>query len=438
MLPNIIIIHAHDLGRHLACYGRVGVATPNLDRLASEGGLFRNAFCVAPQCSPARSALFTGYHPHQNEVLGLTHKGWRMSDPSRHLAMHLHRLGYSTASFGVFHEDDRRGRTPSDYGLDALEVYGAGDGPKIIERVKEFSRDSTKPLYMQIGFFEPHRTPSRKYNERDYMGFIGDYIELDEVTPVEVPRYLRNTEGARREIAEIRSAVAYLDSQVGEILSVLEERKLVENTLLIFTTDHGLALPRAKCTLYDAGLETALIIRYPGNITPGVREEMVSHLDLVPTVLDACSANIPTNFPGRSLLPLLRGEPWRKSSALFGQFTFHTYYDPKRCIRTQTHKLIVNFTDAPAFMDCSQSWRPRSEPYNLSHFVEGSPPVELYDLQNDPWEMQNLANTASVALLQQSLLSELGKWMEQTADPLLHGPIVSFRHEKIIESLHTR
>ena len=438
--PNILLITCHDLGRFLGCYGVPTVQTPHLDALAADGIRATNAFCTAPQCSPSRASLFTGRYPHSNGVLGLTHAdfAWDLHPDERHLGQMLRDAGYATALLGIHHES-RRG-TPAEVaarcGMD--EVQPPMDGETLTDAALGWlSRraDSDRPFYLQLGYHEPHRARAEVRAEPGYMGFLGDYIAPDDALGVTIPPYLRDTAAARAELAELQGAVRALDAAVGRLLTGLRDRGLDEQTLVIFTTDHGLALPRAKCSLYDPGLEVALILRYPARNWRGGRtlESLLSNLDLAPTLLDLLGLPIAPHIQGRSFLAALDGAPHTPRTEIFGEMTYHDYYDPRRCIRTARHKLIVNFSAAPAFMDPSQSWQPRTttvEPPDPA--LAYHPPLELYDLASDPHEWHNLADAAAYADIRRDLLDRLGRWMRETGDPLLAGAVTSPLHRRAV------
>ena len=184
-------------------------------------------------------------------------------------------------------------------------------------------------------------------------------------------------------------------------MAALKELGPGTNTLLIFTTDHGIAMPRAKCALYEPGVQVALLLRLPGRKGWNggiVHKEMISNIDYLPTILELVGVPIPDNVQGRSFAPLLDGKPYPPREEIFTELTYHDYYDPRRAIRTETHKLIVNFTTAPAFMDPSQCWRPPSdvggaaEPCRVAITRTSS----CYDLAKDPWEQNDVAGPAGV------------------------------------------
>lgn len=436
--PNILVITCHDLGRFLGCYGVPTVHTPNLDRLAGDGILFRQAFCAAPQCSPSRASLFTGRYPHSHGVMGLTHDpfGWDLPDSDHHLASILKSAGYATSVFGVSHE----ARSAERCGYDV--AVPPSDWPVVNRHALEHLRRHAageQPFFMHLGYREPHRLPNPA--ESGHMGFLGNHMAPDDQLGVTIPPYIRGEPSARVEMAELQGAVRTLDAAIGEILEALDTLGLAHDTLVVFTTDHGLALPRAKCSLYDPGLEIALILRWSGRGWLGGRSvsSLVSNVDIAPTLLEALGLPVSDTVQGASLMPLLDQEAASVRDCIYGEMTYHEYYDPRRCVRTDRHKLIVNFSTAPSFMDPSQSWRPRTIPVvpedpATSYHV----PVELYDLEADPLEHHNLAGNPLHGDSEARLLGMLSEWMQATDDPLLHGAVPAPAHGKAAAALSQR
>jgi arylsulfatase A-like enzyme len=434
--PNILFLHCHDLGQHLHCYGVEGVQSPNLDRLAAEGVLFENNFCTAPQCSPSRASIFTGRYPHSNGVMGLTHAdfAWDLNPDERHLGQILSDAGYACAGVGVIHETRSGAKRCgfADY-MNASLAKEMADAT--IARLKEFAKNPDTPFYLQAGCVEPHRLPQPDANADQ--GFTGGRLQPDTSHGVTVPPYLRDTEGTRTELAELQGAVRHMDEQMGRVLAAVNESGLDKNTLVIFATDHGIAMPRAKCSLYEPGLRTSFMLRYPprDGWHGGIRhKQMISNIDCLPTVLDAVGVPVPGNVHGRSLAPLMDGRSYTQRDRIFGEITYHDYYDPRRSVRTASHKLIVNFSSAPAFMDPSQSWRPRADtvaPPN--HALAYHAPYEFYDLTRDPWERNDLSdvsrNPAYAAPLE-DLRKQLAEHLQTTRDPILNGAVTPPLHRR--------
>jgi len=436
--PNVLIFHCHDLGQFSHCYGVETVRTPHLDAFAAEGVRFSRSFCTAPQCSPSRASIFTGRYPHNNGVMGLTHShfAWDLYPEERHLGEILRDAGYTTMGIGIIHET-RSG--PERCGLEDYlpRAFAVDVVDQAIERLTHLAGNSDRPFYMQAGCIEPHRLATT--GVEDPMGFIGNHLQPDTTLGVSVPGYLRDTEGTRTEIAELQGAVHHLDEQFGRLMAAVRELKLEKNTLLIFTTDHGMALPRAKCSLYEPGLLVAFMLRYaPRDGWHGgrVMDEMISNIDYLPTILELVGLPAPTNVQGRSLVPLLDGDDYAPRDAIFGEMTYHDYHDPRRSLRTETHKLIVNFTTAPYFMDPSQSWRPRSDtifppsPARMKH-----PTVELYDLRDDPFELHDIAEEPSQVDVLKEMLARLHRHLVKTEDPILEGPVLSPAHRNAVALL---
>lgn len=439
---NLLVLHCHDLGRFLGTYGVDSVCTPHLDALASEGTVFDAAYATSPHCSPARASLFTGEDPQRHGVLGLTHNpfNWDLNDPSQHLAHHLHSEGFFTELIGVHHEsrefsDDR---VAERLGFDRVRTGGLRD--VVVERAIEALRgaaEDSRRFYLQVGFHEPHRTPSPR-DDAGIMGFLADGVDPDSSRGVHVPAYLRDTAEARAEIAELQGAVRAMDQGVGQILSGLAELGLADDTLVVFTTDHGVALPRAKCTLYDAGTGVALMLRVPGRDRWKGRRvtSLVSHTDVVPTVCELLGTSLSTPRDGSSFVATVEhGTTVREM--VFTQLSHHTYDDPKRSIRTPDWNLIVNFSNAPVAMDPTQSWMHRSLPTDLAGpSVRSSPVLELYDLRNDPDELTNRSADPHLEPVVGRLADELLDWMRRTDDPLLEPAPASPRLTAALDALH--
>lgn len=415
--PNILLITCHDLGRHLGCYGIETVRTPHLDGLAGDGVRFERVYCVAPGCSPSRAALATGRYPHSNGVMGLAHEpfGWDLAPGERHIAELLCASGYESHLFGLQHVTTRVERLGFTY------VHERGLAPVVSAQVASFMHGPRPavPLYIEVNLEEPHRP----YDQGG--------VEPDVSQGVTVPEYLPNNAEAREEMAALQGAIHQADQAVGVILAGLHDSALADTTWVVFTTDHGIAMPRAKCTLYDPGIEVALIIRPPdGNILgERVATEMISNIDLLPTLLAAVDMPVPAQVQGRSFLPLLRGEPYSARDAVYAEKTYHSYYDPMRAIRTDRYKLIRNFETAfavevPGDVQKGSTFRSSVERYS----GEVHPGIELYDLAADPPEEHNMAEDAGLIELRRELHEQLLGWMRETEDPLLLGPVPSPAH----------
>ena len=426
---DVVVMTTHDLGRHLHCYGVGSVISPNLDGLAAGGVRFDRAFATAPQCSSSRASLATGLYPHNNGVMGLAHEGfdWELDPDVQHAAAVLSRAGFETHLFGSQHVSMHPDRLGFDHFHSPGHEHGNASGQIIAAAVEQVLEKSPgdRRLYLEVNFEETHRP---------YPSIDLPHVES---AAVYVPAYLPPGPAAQEELHRLNAAIKAMDAAAGRVFTALDKAGRAERTLLVFTTDHGLAMPRAKCTLYDPGLEIALIVRWPeGDYGAGVaRPEMVSNIDVLPTILEAAGASIPVGVQGRSLLPLLNSEPYEPRDAIFAEKTFHSYYDPMRCIRTQHHKYIRNFESAFAVEvpgDIQQGAIFRSDPSRYSADRAGV--VELYDLDSDPLEQHNLAGSPGHRSVEERLGGELWSWMRETKDPLLEGPVASPRYRQAMDS----
>jgi arylsulfatase A-like enzyme len=426
-MTDLIIIDCHDLGRHLGCYGHATLTSPALDRLAGDGMRFANSFCTAPQCSPSRATLYTGRYAHANGMFGLAHDpfNWRLHDDEIYLPRYFQRAGYETALIGGQHVTASDREATQRLGFDHVSL--SRDAAQITAEAAAFIRGPhARPYYLHIGFYETHRDETG--------GFT--HTPPDMQKGIAVPPYLPNTPEAQQEFAAFQGAVRRLDAAVGAIAAALDDADRFRDTWLIFTTDHGIAMPRAKCTMYDPGIETALIMRAPpfGLVGGRVIDALISHVDLVPTVLEAFGLPIPAGLHGRSYWALLQGRPYTARTHLFAEKTYHTAYEPQRALRTERYKLIVNLEvdiiNVPADIQHSPIY-----PQMIPELTQERPPVELYDLAADPLEKHNLADQPDLTAIRQELLGTLYAWMRDTGDPILNGPIPSPYYHRAIDLL---
>ncbi len=415
-LPNIVMITTHDIGQQLHCYGARTVQSENLDQLAQRGVRFSHAFSTAPQCSPARAALATGRYPHANGVMGLAHDefAWHLPPSETHLAEHLQHVGYQTVLYGLQHVTS----TAKVRKLGFEEAYTDDTRTTVADRVVEWiegygQKPFRKPFYLEIGFADTH-TPWNTH--------LPDWTK-----GTERPRWLPPYPGSDAEMAAFQGQVFAVDRAVGKIVQALETHGLLNNTWLIFTSDHGVALPRAKGTLYDPGIEIPLIMFWPhGGIDGGrVWPSLVSHVDVVPTILDALGLVQHDQLQGQSLWPLLTGKSYVERKEIFAEKTYHTTYDPIRAIRTPTHKFIMHFNtydiaDVTIDGKASGSFNVLREELTRQHQY-----VELYNLVEDPLERVNIAFEDVSRMVVMELMQRLRDWMEATDDPLLHGMVSS-------------
>ena len=406
--PNILYIHSHDTGRYIQPYGHA-VSTPNIQRLAEGGVLFRQAFCANPTCSPSRASLLTGKWAHTCGMLGLVNRGFSMSDYSQHIVHTLRDgVGYHSVLGGLQHV----AKDPAQIGYDRI-LEGERSTENIVGRTVEFLRQAPpQPFFLDVGFFVTHR-------------------EFPKPGPDEDPRYclppapIPDTPENRYDMAAYKASARILDNSIGEVLEVLDASGLGENTLVICTTDHGLAFPGMKCHLTDHGIGVMLIMRGPGGFTDGkVCDAMVSHINVLPTICDLLDIAAPEGVQGSSMMPLIRGEVEAIHDEIFAEVNYHAAYEPQRAIRTQRWKYIRRYSDRqkPVLPNCDAS---PSKDVWVRHGWQDRyvAPEQLYDLIFDPNETHNLVDDSTMTSVLEDMRHRLDQWMLETDDPLLYGPV---------------
>lgn len=412
--PNIIYIHSHDTGRYIQPYGHA-VPTPNLQRLAQEGVLFRQAFCANPTCSPSRACLLTGQAAHSCGMTGLVNRGWTLSRPEELLPRLLQVNGYHTTRAGIQHVV----KDPAEGGFDRI-LPDEGKGMPHKLAVEFLRSDPAGPFFLDVGFIETHRKGE---------GFAAQPAGQ----PPTDPRYVRppapfpDTEATRRDMALYIDSARSLDAYMGQVFDAVDAAGLASNTLIVCTTDHGIAFPTMKCNLTDHGVGVMLILRGPGGFDGGkVVDGLVSHIDLYPTLCQLAGIEPPAFLQGASMLPMAADPTAETRQEVFAEVNFHAAYEPQRMVRTRRWKYIRRFdsraTAALAncddgltkslLLDCGWRRRPVAQ-------------ERLYDLVFDPHETCNLAADPAHQDPLEDLRGRLQNWMEATSDPLLTDGVVT-------------
>lgn len=410
--PNILYIHSHDTGRYVQPYG-FQVPTPNIQMLADQGVLFREAFCAAPTCSGSRASLLTGLYCHDNGMLGLAHRGWKLNDYKQHWVHTLREVGYRSILIGEQHIS----LDPAVIGYDeivpiAIDERNAHDvAPLTAKTLGELRRSRREPWFLSVGFWETHRS-------------FADPTSVRDTLYSQPPANLPDTLVTRREMAAFKASARSLDQGIGAVLHALHDCGFVDDTLVICTTDHGIAFPGAKATLFDRGIGVMMIIRGPGFPSGKVIDTPVTHLDVFPTLCDLSGAEHPGWLQGKSLMPLVRGEVERLHDAIFAETTYHAAYQPHRAVRTERWKYIRKFDEYPhpVLANCDDS-ETKDLLVKAGWGEQVVPEEQLYDLVLDPQEGRNVADDPARADVLAEMWERLDVWMRETDDPLLEGPV---------------
>lgn len=403
---NVILWTCHDMGTACAPYGDPSVATPNLSRLAAQGVTFTRQFSTTPLCSPARGAIQTGRYPSRNGLTGLVNRDWDLPAEERCLVHHLAAAGYETTLIGHQHirrESDSLGFDRVLVGRDELRARRSGE--LVAERL---SAGGDRPFYLEVNCTESHRP----WREDDGSVDPGQVV---------VPPYWPDTAAVRADLAGLYRLVLEIDAGVGTVLDALDSTGRAADTLFVFTVDHGIPFPRCKSTLYDSGIRTALMVRCDGLAPAGARvDDLVSNVDLCPTILDLCGLARPRGLDGRSFRRRLTGEshdPHRQW--VFAEKNWHDDYDPMRCVRTERWKYLRNLQPGPLLTlpgDLIPERCPTTREL-ANRYLANRPAEELYDLHEDPHELHNLAADAILKSTLEDLRGLVDDWMADVGDP---------------------
>jgi len=428
--PNILWLIAEDLCPDLACYGEKLAKTPNLDRLASEGALFTNAFITSPVCSPARSAFATGMY--QTSIGAHHHRshrrdGYRLPQGVRLITDYLREAGYFTANV-ITAAPGVEGRGKTDFNFTVDRPFDGTDWNE---------RKAGQPFYAQVNFRETHR--------------VFEKVKENAVDPaiVKLPPYYPDHEIAREDWARYLDATGILDKKVGAVLKRLEDEGLAEDTVVIFFGDNGRPHVRGKQFLYEGGIHIPLIIRWPGKIEPGtVDDGLVSAIDITATTLKIAGIDPPANMEGQVFLG---PQAQKRNYIVAARDRCDETVDRIRCIRTEGFKYIRNFYPDRPYTQLNRYKETypvlrlmrrlhkagKLTPEQALFMAPKRPPEELYDLQADPHELHNLASSSSHQELLQKMRKTLDDWIKETAD-MGEEPedpaVIAFYEEKMKQS----
>ncbi len=432
--PNILLVLSDDHSApHVGCYGNPDIRTPNLDGFAAQGMRFDRAYVTCPQCVPSRASIMSGRSP---VAIQMTRFSAPLPAEVKVFPELLRAEGYFAGVAGRSYHLDGSGRQPPEtervferHGLRTFPKRldfvktGAG-GRQILAQFTEFLDlvPEGRPFVLQLCFNDPHRPLDRNA-----------IPEPHDPGALTLPAHYPDTQLVREDFARYYDEIARCDGDFGRVLAVLEDRGLAENALVVFMGDNGAAQLRGKGTLYEFGIRVPLIVRWPGKVRAGsASDELVSGEDLAPTFLEAGGAGVPKEMTGRSFLGLLRGEAFEGREHVFAERGAHgsglprnsAAFDLGRCVVSATHKLIYNalwqIPHTPVDFGNDEFWREvrtMSEAGRLApelsrlYFAPTRPMFELYDLQADPAELNNLAGKAEAAAIEGELKAALQEWM---------------------------
>ncbi|NQU20448.1 MAG: sulfatase [Candidatus Nealsonbacteria bacterium] len=429
---NVLLFTADDMhAQSMQTYGsKVADLTPQLDRFAKTAMVFSRAHVNAAICAPSRAVIGTGLYSHRSGAMGFMPARPGTPDivttfqKAGYLAGILGKVGHSTPVPGM----------QWDYAFDQREL-GNGRSPTIYyERSKVFlerCKSEDKPFYFMVNSHDPHRPycnpqkltrgaemPSKTYKPED----------------VEVPGFVPDLPGVRAELAMYQNSTRRLDDTFGKVIQALDESGFADNTLVVFMSDNGIAIPFAKCNAWFHSTHTPMVVRLPGVVKPGTRddEHFVSGVDLMPTFLELTGVQGPEQLDGRSMLPLLKGESQEGREAVFTQIDKKAGNDavPMRCVQNGKFGYIYN-----PFSDGKHWYRNNNEGQTMAamneaaktdpqiarrvHLFRYRVPEEFYALDKDPDCLNNLIDDPQCKAAVAQMRQQLEAWMVQTRDPML-------------------
>jgi N-sulfoglucosamine sulfohydrolase len=407
--PNVLILIADDQGEgDLGCYGHRVLRTPNIDRLASEGTRFDRAFLTISSCSPSRASILTGRYPHSTGAPDLHQP---LPAEQKTLARILRAAGWHTMAAGKWH----LGAAERANWDRIEECPGKETAERAVKLLAERPRD--KPFFFWVASWDPHRP-------------FGEVLpNPHDPQQIVVPPYLPDHPLIRMEIAQYYDKIERFDRHVGEILAELERQGELDRTFIVYLSDNGMPFPRAKTTLYDSGIRTPLLVRYPAGVKAGVvQRQLVSSVDLAPTILDV--AEVPQDsMQGQSFRTLLKIPDGPAREAVYAEANWHDYAQFTRAVRTPRYLLVRNYYwEKPLWNSVdsinSVTWKGMMEMKQAGRlsagqaflFQEPRPFEEFYDLREDPYSFKNVVDDPGYREYVAGLRTLLDNWRVDTHD----------------------
>lgn len=418
--PNILVIIADDMARcELGCYGGQNLATPNIDRVANEGMLMTNNFASAAMSVPIRASMYTGLYPVRNGSYR-NHKATYRG--SRSVTHFLSELGYRVGRTGKDHPANQ----PKVYAFEKVPGFPVGctkSHPPLAttDGIRDFmNRSADEPFCLFVCSINSHMPWD-----------AGDASEFDPSKVILPPNCIDN-QATRELFCDYLAEIRLFDNEVGRVMEALRESGKEDNTLVILLSEQGPRMLFGKWTCYNYGQSSAFIARYPGHIKPGSRSDaLVQYEDILPTLIEVAGGERVDTLDGVSQLPVLLGKKREVRRWAFGLHNNHPEGPayPIRSIQDKRYKLIVNLTPEVAYTntrmmkDKDRMWTSWLETVKTDEHARwlmdkyrNRPRLEFYDLEKDPWELNNLASQPRYAKRIRTMQNELERWMKEQGD----------------------
>lgn len=414
--PNIVWIITEDISPELGCYGYPFVQTPHLDQLASEGLLFTHMFATAPVCSPSRSAMITGMcqttigaHNHRSH----RNDGYRLPEPVQPITEYFRQAGYFVCN-GQMGADSIKGPGKTDYNFKPDKPPFDGYDWK--------QRRRGQPFFAEVQIGVTHRGPVWKTEVQKHQPQI-------DPEKLQLPPYYPDHPVAKKDWSDYLESIQLMDAYVGVIIKRLDEEGLSENTLVIFSSDHGRCHVRDKQFLYDGGILVPCIMRWPGRLKKGtIHSDLVSTIDISATILQATGITLPAHIEGR---PIFDAKYKKRKFIIAARDRMDETVDKMRAVRTKRFKYIKNYMPGRPYMQSNRYKETEYPVWNLLKELKvenkltpaqalftaaTKPEEELYDIQKDPYELHNLAGEKKYRKTLLKMRERLKQWEKATND----------------------
>lgn len=418
---NLMIINTHDTGVYNSVYGNTD-KTPNLLDFSKDAVSFSEMFSVSPTCSPSRGAMLTGMYPHQNGLMGLAHRGFEIADTSKHLASFLADNGYETVLSGVQHECGYWLTEDSGFKLGYEKVitdfenkintdddYIKFDNDNA-DRVCSYleSRNDKRPFYVSYGMFSTHR----KYPTNR------SHVDMNHV---KLPDGLQDTAENRDDTAGLLTSLECFDNNFGKVIAALKKCGEYDNTVIIYTTDHGLANPFAKCNLERSGSNVSFVLRNPKNNKRAGEScnSLLSQIDVYPTICQALNIKAPQHLQGKSFIECLEKDT-QINEEIFQEINFHTSYEPCCAVRNREY-LYIEYGDTYDGYNLSNIDVSPAKQSLLDMGIESRKKdmLRLYNLCFDSAERNNVAQKAEYSNVILERKAQLESWKKKVGYKIL-------------------
>ncbi|MEX0883465.1 MAG: sulfatase [Cyclobacteriaceae bacterium] len=411
--PNIVMIIADDVGwNDIGCYGNEVVHTPNIDRMAGEGIRFDHFYLTTSSCSPSRTSIISGRYPHNT---GSSELHTPLPEEVLTFPELLKKAGYYTAQSGKWHMGPSARR-----GFDLIQDQDIGDGGEDLWVSTLQERPKDQPFFLWLASLDAHRPWG-----------TNAFQDTHQPKDVEVPVFLANAPATKKDLAQYYDEITRFDDYIGRVEEELKRQGVLENTIIVILSDNGRPFPRSKTRLYDSGIKSPLVIKWPKGIpTSGkISSSLVSSVDLAPTFLDLVGLTPPSDFQGKSFLSVVNNPSQPFRNYVFAEHNWHDHEAYERMVRTKDYLYILNLrpqfaNEGPADSNSSPSYSDlkhlrdngKLSPAQADVFIRPRPFEEFYTCNQDEFQLLNKASMEEVKEELDYLRKIMNEWRKVTKD----------------------